>query len=65
MPAARETVAGAFDAAAELPAAEADALRDAASAAFLSGLTTVSLVAAALLAVTGVVAGTVLRRHAS
>ncbi|MEV7620571.1 MFS transporter [Microbacterium sp. NPDC089321] len=58
---ARETLAGAYAAAQELPAAQSDALWQAATHAFDSGIVTTSLIGALLVASAIVVAATTLR----
>jgi DHA2 family multidrug resistance protein-like MFS transporter len=63
--AAKETLAGAYTAAHELPAALGDALWDAASAAFGSGVMVTSLIGAGLVVVAGVIAGVTLRTRTS
>ncbi|MCK2036582.1 MFS transporter [Microbacterium sp. SSW1-49] len=63
--AATETLAGAYTAAHELPAALGDALWEAASAAFGSGVMVTSLIGAGLVVVAGVIAGVTLRTRTS
>lgn len=63
--AAKETLAGAYTAAHELPAALGDALWEAASAAFGSGVMVTSLIGAGLVVVAGVIAGVTLRTRTS
>jgi DHA2 family multidrug resistance protein-like MFS transporter len=58
---ARETLAGAYTAAAELPARLGDALWEAAAAAFGSGVMVTSLIGAALVVVAGAIAAVTLR----
>lgn len=58
---ARETLAGAYTAAQELPADLGDALWNAAAAAFGSGVTVTSLIGAGLVVVAGVIAALTLR----
>lgn len=65
MHAAKETLAGAYTAAHELPAALGDALWEAASAAFGSGVMVTSLIGAALVVVAGVIAAVTLRTRTS
>ncbi len=60
--AATETLAGAYTAAQELPAQLGDALWDAASAAFGSGVMVTSLIGAGLVVLAGVIAAVTLRR---
>ncbi|WP_312672771.1 MFS transporter [Microbacterium sp.] len=60
--AAQETLAGAYTAAHELPAALGDALWQAASDAFGSGVTVTSLIGAGLVVVAGVIAAVTLRK---
>ncbi|WP_433586643.1 MFS transporter [Microbacterium hydrocarbonoxydans] len=59
--AARETLAGAYTAASELPGALGTALWDAAAAAFGSGIMVTSLIGAALVIAAGVIAAVTLR----
>ncbi|GGM48557.1 MFS transporter [Microbacterium saperdae] len=63
--AAKETLAGAYTAAHELPGALGDALWDAAAAAFGSGVMVTSLIGAGLVVVAGVIAGVTLRTRTS
>ncbi|CAN7298116.1 MFS transporter [Microbacterium foliorum] len=63
--AATETLAGAYTAAQELPAQLGDALWDAASAAFGSGVMVTSLIGAGLVVLAGVIAAVTLRRAPS
>ncbi|MFJ2552429.1 MFS transporter [Microbacterium sp. NPDC087591] len=63
--AAKETLAGAYTAAHELPAALGDALWEAASAAFGSGVMVTSLIGAGLVVIAGVIAGVTLRTRTS
>jgi DHA2 family multidrug resistance protein-like MFS transporter len=60
--AATETLAGAYTAAQELPAQLGDALWDAASAAFGSGVMVTSLIGAGLVVLAGVIAAVTLRK---
>ncbi|MDQ0725668.1 MFS transporter [Microbacterium sp. W4I20] len=60
--AARETLAGAYTAAEQLPARLGDALWDAAAAAFGSGVMVTSLIGAALVVVAGLIAAVTLRK---
>lgn len=60
--AARETLAGAYTAARELPGKLGDALWDAASSAFGSGVMVTSLIGAVLVVAAGVIAAVTLRR---
>lgn len=60
--AARETLAGAYTAAENLPAQLGDALWDAAAAAFGSGVMVTSLIGAALVVVAGLIAAVTLRK---
>ncbi|WP_091232764.1 MFS transporter [Microbacterium sp. 3J1] len=63
--AARETLAGAYTAAQDLPAQLGDALWDAASAAFGSGVMVTSLIGAALVVLAGAIAAVTLRKAPS
>ncbi|WP_223625204.1 MFS transporter [Microbacterium sp. EST19A] len=63
--AARETLAGAYTAARELPAKLGDALWDAASSAFGSGVMVTSLIGAGLVVAAGVIAAVTLRKAPS
>ncbi|KQQ69035.1 MFS transporter [Microbacterium sp. Leaf320] len=63
--AAEETLAGAYTAAQELPAQLGDALWDAASAAFGSGVLVTSLIGAGLVVLAGVIAAVTLRKAAT
>ncbi|ALX66853.1 MFS transporter [Microbacterium sp. XT11] len=62
---ARETLAGAYTAAAELPARQGDALWEAAAAAFGSGVMVTSMIGAALVVVAGAIAAVTLRTSPS
>ncbi|MCS3441494.1 MFS transporter [Microbacterium phyllosphaerae] len=63
--AAKETLAGAYTAAQELPAQLGDALWDAASAAFGSGVLVTSLIGAGLVVLAGLIAAVTLRKTPS
>ncbi|GEK85226.1 MFS transporter [Microbacterium aerolatum] len=63
--AARETLAGAFTTAQQLPEAVGSALWDAAASAFESGVTVTSLIGAGLVVAAGVIAAVTLRTPAS
>ncbi|MFS0893529.1 MFS transporter [Microbacterium sp. 179-I 3D3 NHS] len=60
--AARETLAGAYTTAQELPASLGDALWDAAASAFGSGVTVTSVIGGGLVVVAGVIAAVTLRK---
>ena len=62
---ARETLAGAYTAAHELPAAQGTALWEAAASAFGSGVTVTSLIGAVLVVVAGAIAAVTLRTSPS